>query len=269
MVERGDSVTQTLAKEFGEEALASLKLDPSEVRNINTNAEAAKGLSPPPTVAKSIHTHPSPITHSFFLPIPPSLSALSTSHAFSSSPLASRLAWFLLGTQRDQLLQTIQERFRNGVTLYEGYCDDPRNTDNAWLETVSASVCNGACAWTRMLAPLTFVLCALCFVLCALCFVLCVLYLVLCDWCLLQTAVVFHDDNGTSFEYFDLEAGDDAGEVSVKLYPPPQLCPLLSSLLLLLLLLLLMMLLLLMFLTPNHLTCTSPACFLTGVLGDH
>ena len=50
MVERGDSVTQTLAKEFGEEALASLKLDPSEVRNINTNAEA-KGLVPPPLLS--------------------------------------------------------------------------------------------------------------------------------------------------------------------------------------------------------------------------
>lgn len=27
--------------------------------------------------------------------------------------------------------------FSNGHKLFEGYVDDPRNTDNAWLETVA------------------------------------------------------------------------------------------------------------------------------------
>ena len=33
------------------------------------------------------------------------------------------------------LVQRVQEAFANGVVIYTGYSDDPRNTDNAWLET--------------------------------------------------------------------------------------------------------------------------------------
>ncbi|XP_057661670.1 ADP-ribose pyrophosphatase, mitochondrial isoform X2 [Diorhabda carinulata] len=31
----------------------------------------------------------------------------------------------------------IRNFFKNGVVIYEGYVDDPRNTDNAWMETVA------------------------------------------------------------------------------------------------------------------------------------
>lgn len=33
------------------------------------------------------------------------------------------------------LVQRVQKAFANGVVIYTGYSDDPRNTDNAWLET--------------------------------------------------------------------------------------------------------------------------------------
>eukprot|EP00043_Microstomoeca_roanoka_P030244 m.25488 g.25488 ORF g.25488 m.25488 type:complete len:312 (+) comp9865_c0_seq2:205-1140(+) len=68
----------------------------------------------------------------------------------------------MLDEDRMQVAEAIDERFHNGIKIYEGYCDDPRNTDNAWIET---------------------------------------------------TVVVFHDNNGTSFEAFDLHAGDDAAAV--------------------------------------------------------
>ena len=32
---------------------------------------------------------------------------------------------------------TITRLFSNGYKLYESYVDDPRNTDNAWMETVA------------------------------------------------------------------------------------------------------------------------------------
>ena len=31
----------------------------------------------------------------------------------------------------------ITRLFSNGYKLYESYVDDPRNTDNAWMETVA------------------------------------------------------------------------------------------------------------------------------------
>jgi ADP-ribose pyrophosphatase len=69
MVETGDTVNETLAKEFGEEALAQLEMDPV------TRAE---------TEAK-------------------------VKNLFSKA---------------------------GGEPIYSGYVDDPRNTDNAWMETV-------------------------------------------------------------------------------------------------------------------------------------
>ena len=69
MVETGDTVNETLAKEFGEEALAQLEMDP--VKRAKTEAKV-KNL-------------------------------------FSKA---------------------------GGVHIYSGYVDDPRNTDNAWMETV-------------------------------------------------------------------------------------------------------------------------------------
>ena len=34
----------------------------------------------------------------------------------------------------------VKRLFSNGYKLYESYVDDPRNTDNAWLETVAMYV---------------------------------------------------------------------------------------------------------------------------------
>lgn len=31
----------------------------------------------------------------------------------------------------------IEEFFKNGQEIYKGYVDDPRNTDNSWMETVA------------------------------------------------------------------------------------------------------------------------------------
>ena len=31
--------------------------------------------------------------------------------------------------------QLIDKIFTNGTLIYQGYVDDPRNTDNAWMET--------------------------------------------------------------------------------------------------------------------------------------
>lgn len=33
-----------------------------------------------------------------------------------------------------------EKLFSDGVTVYQDYIDDPRNTDNAWIETVAMSV---------------------------------------------------------------------------------------------------------------------------------
>ncbi|KJE90147.1 Gk5 protein [Capsaspora owczarzaki ATCC 30864] len=70
MVEPGDTVSATLKKEFGEEAMNS----------VEASEERKKELE----------------------------------------------------TQIDQL-------FGNGVTVFKGYVDDPRNTDNAWMETVAVN----------------------------------------------------------------------------------------------------------------------------------
>lgn len=70
MVEAGDTVSLTLKKEFGEEALNSIEMDKSSRENLKKN---------------------------------------------------------------------LDELFTHGVELYKGYVDDPRNTDNAWMETVAVN----------------------------------------------------------------------------------------------------------------------------------
>lgn len=35
--------------------------------------------------------------------------------------------------------QTIRAFFQDGREVYRGYVDDPRNTDNAWMETVAVN----------------------------------------------------------------------------------------------------------------------------------
>jgi len=41
--------------------------------------------------------------------------------------------------QKEELEERIEELFENGITIYKGYVDDPRNTDNAWMETVAVN----------------------------------------------------------------------------------------------------------------------------------
>lgn len=39
----------------------------------------------------------------------------------------------------DANTEVLEEFFSQGTTIYEGYVDDPRNTDNAWMETVAVN----------------------------------------------------------------------------------------------------------------------------------
>jgi len=39
--------------------------------------------------------------------------------------------------EREALEENIQELFEGGNEIYRGYVDDPRNTDNSWMETVA------------------------------------------------------------------------------------------------------------------------------------
>ncbi|XP_028396887.1 ADP-ribose pyrophosphatase, mitochondrial-like [Dendronephthya gigantea] len=93
MVDPGDTVSATLKKEFGEEALNSLELSEKE---------------------------------------------------------------------QEKLHSMLTKLFQKGQTIWSGYVDDPRNTDNSWMETV---------------------------------------------------AVNYHDELGEVFRKFQLQAGDDAGDV--------------------------------------------------------
>ena len=39
--------------------------------------------------------------------------------------------------RREQFTRLTDELFANGVVVYQGYVDDPRNTDHAWMETTA------------------------------------------------------------------------------------------------------------------------------------
>lgn len=39
------------------------------------------------------------------------------------------------GEEKEQITKVLKDFFQNGFTIYKGYVDDPRNTDNAWMET--------------------------------------------------------------------------------------------------------------------------------------
>lgn len=41
--------------------------------------------------------------------------------------------------EREKISRQIDRLFHNGVEVYKGYVDDPRNTDNAWMETVAVN----------------------------------------------------------------------------------------------------------------------------------
>jgi len=39
--------------------------------------------------------------------------------------------------EADKIMAKIDEMFAHGIEIFKGYVDDPRNTDNAWMETVA------------------------------------------------------------------------------------------------------------------------------------
>lgn len=41
--------------------------------------------------------------------------------------------------EKEETKELIADFFSNGTTIYEGYVDDPRNTDNAWMETTATN----------------------------------------------------------------------------------------------------------------------------------
>lgn len=95
MVDAGDTVSGTLMKEFGEEALNSMEKTPEEV---------------------------------WFL-----LFIFMLSHCHLQ--------------QQAEIAAMLKKAFKNGRLLFKGYADDPRNTDNAWMETVGlAPLCSCAMA---------------------------------------------------------------------------------------------------------------------------
>lgn len=60
-------------------------------------------------------------------------------------PGGSREPGEMLPRKLKQVLQheywvTFETLLRQGTEVYKGYVDDPRNTDNAWIETVAVSI---------------------------------------------------------------------------------------------------------------------------------
>ncbi|CAH8512649.1 unnamed protein product [Heterobilharzia americana] len=41
--------------------------------------------------------------------------------------------------QLKEIVKRVDDAFHHGVEIYKGYVDDPRNTDNAWMETVAVN----------------------------------------------------------------------------------------------------------------------------------
>lgn len=42
-------------------------------------------------------------------------------------------------TTNEKNRKMIEKFFENGEEIYRGYVDDPRNTDNAWMETIAVN----------------------------------------------------------------------------------------------------------------------------------
>jgi len=45
----------------------------------------------------------------------------------------------LTNNERETVRELIEQLFANGTTVYKGYVDDPRNTDNSWMETIAVN----------------------------------------------------------------------------------------------------------------------------------
>ena len=84
----------------------------------------------------------------------------------------------------------LMEHFNLGITIYKGYIDDPRNTDNAWIETIAGKTLSSLChTVTLQLIQLSHSSFSLCH-----------------SSSILLLPVNYHDSTGVSFSKFPLQA---------------------------------------------------------------
>ena len=153
MVEEGDTVSATLRKEFGEEALNSIEASPEQVLALMSvwaggGGRASHRLRCLPRPSRShlpielpsneikkdnVHrlAHCDPLHAP---PAPPSPCLVSTCKPRSPGR-----------AQQAKLRAQLDVLFKRGTPIFRGYCDDPRNTDHAWMETVCVCVCACVC----------------------------------------------------------------------------------------------------------------------------
>jgi ADP-ribose pyrophosphatase len=61
---------------------------------------------------------------------------------FAEEALSHNLAYNKdnqIDVSRGEIESKLSNFFRDGVQIYKGYVDDPRNTDNAWMETIACN----------------------------------------------------------------------------------------------------------------------------------
>lgn len=44
-----------------------------------------------------------------------------------------------IDVRKGEIEEKLNRFFRDGIQIYKGYVDDPRNTDNAWMETIACN----------------------------------------------------------------------------------------------------------------------------------
>lgn len=109
MVDPGEKVAATAIREFQEEAMNAF--------------EATEGY-----YLKYLMTWQKIISHTLF-------TLRKVLLRFKALCYCSLLTCFT--DEKAQWKQRFQQFFSNGTEIYSGYVDDPRNTDNAWMETVA------------------------------------------------------------------------------------------------------------------------------------
>ncbi|XP_023932559.1 ADP-ribose pyrophosphatase, mitochondrial-like [Lingula anatina] len=184
MVDAGERVSVTLKREFAEEAMNSLEANSEEKEKIKKSLETlfSKGVEVikgpvwkrDKNGSKVIHpTTKKPILQFVAIQrkdsgewaIPGGMVdagervSVTLKREFAEEAMNSLEA---NSEEKEKIKKSLETLFSKGVEVYRGYVDDPRNTDNVWMETVAYN---------------------------------------------------FHDDTGDSVGKFNLNAGDDAGNV--------------------------------------------------------
>jgi len=109
MVDSGEMVSLTVKREFEEEAGNLADYPEQQVLFKKPGPDP----DPPPS----------------FSPDPATAPALNPSSCASPSPA--------LAPTQAQFRESLEALFERGKEIYRGYVDDPRNTDNAWMETTA------------------------------------------------------------------------------------------------------------------------------------